>query len=156
MSKFLLQRLLLMILYFTLADIDLDAVLCYPLAPVSVPLSTSDGSLRKTVKSKLYDAAMSDLEELTYDDLPDETDMNCYFLDLAAAVRTVVGNIGTIRDLAARVMTTIPQQYVYIYIACDAYFENSIKNQERAARGVSERFVSEVQTLKYQLILRSS
>ena len=131
---------------FTLAGIDLDAVLCYPLAPVSVPLSTSDGSLRKTVKSKLYDAAMSDLEELTYDDLPDETDMNCYFLDLAAAVRTVVGNIGTIRDLAARVMTTIPQQYVYIYIACDAYLKTALKIENVQQEVSASDMFSEVQT----------
>ena len=31
------------------SGIDTDSVLCYPLAPVSVPLSTPDGSIRKTV-----------------------------------------------------------------------------------------------------------
>ena len=35
------------------SDIDIDSVLCYPLAPVSVPLSTTNGSIRKTVKSKV-------------------------------------------------------------------------------------------------------
>ena len=42
------------------SGIDIGIVLQYPLAPVSVPLSTPDGAIRKTVKSKLFDAAMSD------------------------------------------------------------------------------------------------
>ena len=48
-------------LYQYNSGIDIDLVLCNPLAPVSVPLSTPDGSIRKTVKSKLFKAAMSDL-----------------------------------------------------------------------------------------------
>ena len=40
--------------------IDTDSVVCYPLAPVSVPLSTPDGSIKKTVKSELFKAAISD------------------------------------------------------------------------------------------------
>eukprot|EP00794_Sanderia_malayensis_P002237 gene2237-2552_t len=130
------------------AGIDLDAVLCYPLAPVSIPLSTPDGSIRKTVKSKLYSAAMSDLEELTYDDFSDVADKKYYFLDLAAAIRTIVGNAGTIRDLAAKVMATIPQQYVNVYVACDTYLENSIKSRERAARGAGERYVLRTPDMK--------
>lgn len=38
--------------------VDLDKCLVYPLAPVSLPLSTPDGAIRKTVKSKLFNAAM--------------------------------------------------------------------------------------------------
>ena len=43
------------------SGIDIDVVWQYPLAPVSVPRSTPDSAIRKTVKSKLFDAAMSDL-----------------------------------------------------------------------------------------------
>ena len=71
---------------------------------------------------------MSDLKELNYDDLPDAIDMNCYFMDLPAAVRTIMRNIGTIRDLAARVMATIPEQYFYIFLAIDGYIDSSIKS----------------------------
>ena len=52
------------------SGIDIDSVLCYPLTPVSVPLSTPDGSIRKTVKSKLFKAAKSDLSVVTDEDLP--------------------------------------------------------------------------------------
>ena len=119
---------------------DIDSVLCYPLAPVSVPLSTPDGSIRKTVKSKLFKAAMSDLSVVTNEDLPGPDRLRTYFLDLAAAVRTIVGKPETVRELAARILVMVPRQYKDIYIACDTYEENSIKGGERAARGTSERY----------------
>ena len=56
---------------------DIDSVLCYPLAPASVPLSTPDGSIRKTVESKLFKAAMSDLSIVTDEDLPGPDRLKC-------------------------------------------------------------------------------
>eukprot|EP00112_Aurelia_sp_Birch-Aquarium-sp1_P014970 Seg3276.1 transcript_id=Seg3276.1/GoldUCD/mRNA.D3Y31 product="hypothetical protein" protein_id=Seg3276.1/GoldUCD/D3Y31 len=50
--------------------VDLDSVLVYPLAPVCLPLSTPDGAIRKTVKSKLFTAAISDLTVVSFEDLP--------------------------------------------------------------------------------------
>ena len=122
------------------SGIDIDSVLCYPLAPVSVPLSTPDGSIRKTVISKLFKAAMSDLSVVTDEDLPGPDRLKTYFLDLAAAVRTIVGKPETVRELAARILVMVPRQYKDIYIACGTYEENSIKGGERAARGTSERY----------------
>ena len=109
------------------SGIDIDSVLCYLLAPVSVPLSTPDGSIRKAVKSKLFKAAMSDLSVVTDEDLPDPDRLRTYFLDLAAAVRTIVGKPETVKELAARILVMVPRQYKDIYIACDTYEENSIK-----------------------------
>ena len=122
------------------SGIDIDSVLCYPLAPVSVPLSTTDGSIRKTIKSKLFKAAMSDLSVVMDEDLPGPDKLRTYFLDLAAAVRTIVGKTTTVRELAARILVMVPCQYKDIYIACHAYEENSIKGGERVARGTSERY----------------
>ena len=62
------------------SGIDTDSVLCCPLAPVSVPLSTPDGSIRKTVKSRLFKAAMSDLSTVTDEDLPGPDRLRTYFL----------------------------------------------------------------------------
>ena len=73
------------------SGIDLDVVLQHPLAPVSVPLSTPDGAIRKTVKSKLFDAAMIDLLVVPAESLPCQDTLNTYFLDVAAAVRSIVG-----------------------------------------------------------------
>ena len=111
------------------SGIDIDSVLCYPLAPVSVPLSTPDGSIRKPVKSKLFKTAMSDLSVVTDEDLPSPDRLRTYFLDLAAAVRAIVGKPETVRELAARILVMAPRQYKDIYIACDTYEENSIKGE---------------------------
>ena len=63
----------------------------FPLAPVSIPLSTADGAIRKTVDSKPYDAAMSDLKILNQDDFPEKEKLTTYFLDIAAAIRSMHG-----------------------------------------------------------------
>ncbi len=122
------------------SGIDIDAVLCYPLAPVSVPLSTPDGSMRKTVKSKLFTAAMTDLRLVTKDNLPGPEKLNTYFLDVAASVRSIVGKPDTVRELAMRILDTVPSQYKSVYMVCDTYEEDSIKGSERIARGTSNRY----------------
>ena len=40
----------------------------------------------------------------------------------------------TVRDLAWRILKIIPQQYRTIFLACDSYKGNSIKNVERIGR----------------------
>ena len=106
LSELALQRDILGILvarsYQHNSGIDKDAVLCYPLAPVSIPLRTPDGSMRKTAKSKLFTAAMNDLRIVTKDSLPGPDKLNTYFLEVAAAVQSIVGKPDTIRELAMR------------------------------------------------------
>ena len=121
------------------AGIDVRNVLSFPLAPVSIPLSTADGAIRKTGKSKLFEAAMSDLDLVSEDTMPPPTRLYTYFLDLAAAIRSLVGAMNTIRDLASRILAMVPSQYRRVFIACDTYKDASIKGGERQARGVSER-----------------
>ena len=121
--------------------VDLDSVLVYPLAPICLPLSTPDGAIRKTAKSKLFSAAMSDLTIISFEDLPPPEKMQIYLLDLAAAIRSIVGKVTTIRALASKIMASIPHQYKTVYVVCDTYRINSIKSGERQARGVSARYV---------------
>ena len=121
--------------------INLEKALAFPLAPVAIPLSTADGAIRKTVKSKLYQACMDDLTILRVEEFPSRELLKTYFLDLAAAIRSLVGNINTIRDMAMKILKTIPQQYSKIFIACDTYKEDSINRGERVARGSSERYL---------------
>eukprot|EP00112_Aurelia_sp_Birch-Aquarium-sp1_P009014 Seg201.3 transcript_id=Seg201.3/GoldUCD/mRNA.D3Y31 product="hypothetical protein" protein_id=Seg201.3/GoldUCD/D3Y31 len=92
--------------------------------------STPDGSMRKTVKSKLFTAAMNDLHVVTKDNLPGPYKLNTCFLDVAAAVRSIVGKPDTIRELAMRILDAVPSQYKTVYIACDTYEEDSIKGNE--------------------------
>ena len=123
------------------AGVDLERALCFPLAPISIPLSTADGAIRKTVKSKLFEAAMHDLQVVSQDELPPTAKLKTYLLDLAASIRSLVGTAGTIRELASRIMATVPSQYTNIFIVCDSYQDNSIKGGERQARGESQRYI---------------
>ena len=130
------------------SSIYIDAVLCYPLAPVSIPLSTPDGSMKKMVKSKLFTAAMNDLHVVTKDNLPVPDKLNTYFLDVAAAVRSIVGKPDTIRELAMRILDAVPSQYKTVYMACDTCEEDSIKGNERIARGTSNQYFSRSPDMK--------
>ena len=63
------------------AGVDLETTLSFPLAPVLM-------AIRKTVKSKQYDAAMGDLTIISPDKLPPAEKLSTYYLDLAAAIRS--------------------------------------------------------------------
>ena len=78
------------------SGINLDRALTFRLAPIKIPLSTTDGAIRKTSKSKLYDASMNDLKTLCKEDFPRKENLKTYFLDLAAAIRSLVGAFCTI------------------------------------------------------------
>ena len=123
------------------AAIDLEAALNFPLAPVCLPLSKCDGTIRKTVKSKLYQAAMSDWTIVNPDDLPLPSKLYTYFLDLAASIRVHLKECEIIRQLAWKLLPSIPCQYKTVYIACDTYRTNSIKSGERKLRGSGKRYV---------------
>ena len=70
---------------------------------------------------------MSDLSVVTDEDLPGPDRLRTYFLDLAAAVRSIVGKPDTVRELPARILAIIPRQYKD---TCDTYEENSIKGEK--------------------------
>ena len=70
----------------------------YPLAPVSLALCNADGSIRKTKKSSLYEAAMAELVILNPKDLPPKEELSTYFLDLAAAIRSQLKDCETIKQ----------------------------------------------------------
>ena len=69
------------------SPIDIDAALSYPLAPINLPLCSTNGSIRKTNKSSLFKAAMSDLTIINTEDLPPEQELSSYFINLAPAIR---------------------------------------------------------------------
>lgn len=123
------------------SGVDLEKVLCFHLAPVSIALYTPDGAIRKTVKSKLYHASMSDLTVVSHDSLPPASTMRTYLLDLAAAIPSLIFTGSTIREMTSQIIATVPSQYTTIYIVCDTCKDNSIKGEERQARGSSERYV---------------
>lgn len=123
------------------ATVNIDADLCYPLAPVPLSLATCDGTRRKTAKSKLFNAAFTSLEVESIEIEPTERRGACYILDLAAIIRSIVRTPDTFRELALKIVRGIPSQYSVIYIACDSYKDQSIKNAERVLRGHEDKFV---------------
>ena len=82
---------------FKNSAINLEKAMCSPLAPVSLPLSHYDGTIRKTVKSKFFHAAMHEVTVIKQEDLPSAEELSVYFLDLAAEIRLHVKNCDSIR-----------------------------------------------------------
>ena len=122
------------------SPVDLDRALCYPLAPVSLSLASSDGSRRKNNKSKFYNVLGHALKEASNRSFPTESKMY-YIYDLAAALRATTKTPSTFEDLALKLLNSIDQKYKVIYIVCDTYREKTIKCEERKSRGCSDKFV---------------
>ena len=59
------------------------------------------------------------------EDLPGPDRLRTYFLDLAAAARTILGKPETVRELVARILVMVVAS-IQRYIACDTYEKNSI------------------------------
>ena len=133
--------------YVNKTGVDMEKVLTYPL--VSISLCTPGGSNRKTAKSKLYDAAMED--EVTIIDSNNLTgipNLENYFLDVVVFMRIMTNTSGSIRDLAWKVVNSIPVQYQKIYLLCDTYKEGSIKTDERRPRGSGKWYVIKSPNMK--------
>ena len=129
--------------YTTKKPAVIEKAMSLPLAPVPLSLGTADGAKRKTVKSKLYGASMSELAIVPEPLLPKVYLLQTYFLDLNAFARTKsLDSINrSIRSLAWQVMNSIPRQFTSIFLVCDTYCVNSIKDGERASRGQGKRYV---------------
>ena len=82
--------LLVSISYTTKKPVDIEKAMSHPLTPVPLSLCTADGTERKTAKSKLYDATMSELavvpELAIFPEplLPKSDLLQTYFFDLIA------------------------------------------------------------------------
>ena len=82
----------------------------YPLAPVPLALASADGTMRKTVKSKLMQIM----------DLPICTEIpvsSVYLVDFIAQIRSLVRVPTTFRELTMKILDMIPTQCQCIYIS---------------------------------------
>ena len=59
---------------------------------------------------------MGDLVLLSEDAMPPPTRLYVYFLDLAAAIRSLVGTMNTIRHLASKILM-VPSPYRHVFVA---------------------------------------
>ena len=124
------------ILYKTKAAVNLEASLVHPLANhPPAALFVSGAAPRKCVKSKLYNAALKDLYLTDRKQLPGKETLHKYFLDVIALMRLMPLNNGTVRDFVWRILKSIAQQYSTLFLACDPYKDNSIKNVEAIGQG---------------------
>ena len=123
------------------ALLDIEAAMPYPLVPVSLALCNADGSIRKTKKSSLYEAAMSELVILNLEDLLPKEDLSTYFLDLAAAIKSQLKDCETIKQLAWRILSSVRTQFDFVFIVCDTYLSNNIKSGERRLCGEGKKYV---------------
>ena len=123
------------------ATINIDKALCYPLAPVPLSMATCDGIRRKTAKSKLFDAALPSLIENDAQYPDDQYAHRIYIPDIAAIIHSLVKIPNTFKDVALRLLSDIPMRYNIVYVACDTYKDQSIKNSERHLRGDGDKFV---------------
>ena len=119
--------------------VDIDEALKYSLSEVPLSIAHADGSKRKTIKSALYNAALSSTMSSTID-LPLEGQKVC-ILDLAALIRSTVNVPPTFEELALKIYSDIPKGYIIIYVACDTYKSSSIKSPERRLRDESSSFL---------------
>lgn len=118
--------------------IDFEKALTYPLSDVPLSLCNADGSMRKTSKSKLANKILSQSNEQTH---AVEKEHTVYIVDLMALVRVISEIPETFEDLALKVISTIPKGYRRIDIVADCYWENSIKDAERAKRGTATKII---------------
>ena len=114
--------------------IDINEALKYPLSPVCASLSTADGCRRKTKKSDLM--SVIDGMDCHLDDAKEKC--KTYMLDLAAYIRSVIKQCSTVRDIATKLLASIPSTYETLYVMCDKYEDGSIKTAERQSRAEGE------------------
>ena len=128
----------------------------HPLAPVPLSLCTADGTEHKTVKSKFYDASMSELAIVPEPLLSKSDLLKNYFLDLIAFIRTISSINRSIRLLALQVLKSIPRQFMSIFLVCVTYYVKSIKAGERVSWGQGKCYVLSSPDMKIFQILTTS
>ena len=89
----------------------------------------------------MYEAARPGLVILNPVDLTPKEELSTYFLDLAAAMRSQLKDCETIKQLAWRILSSVPKQYDTVFIVCDTYLSSSIKGGEKRLRGEGKRYV---------------
>lgn len=117
--------------------IDFEKSLEYPLSEVPLSICNADGSMRKTCKSKLSKAILSRTNSETPPRIKKE--QSAFIIDLMALIRTVSPIPDTFEELALQLLLHIPKGHYRVDIIADSYLPNSIKFEERAKRGSSDK-----------------
>ncbi len=125
--------------------IDFKTALKYPLFSVPLSLGHPDGTRITTAKSSFmkvvlsYESSSIDPNELSTK-IPKET-VSTYLVDLMALTRSTPGVCDTYHELTFKIISALPKGYDRIDIVADTYRENSLKDPERARRGVPGKVI---------------
>ena len=116
--------------------LDLQQLMEYPLTPVPYSISTADGALAKTDKSKSMQYMLKDVDNATPPEAQDTFvihDGNAFFYYMKDLPPNF-GKIGT------SVFEMMPAKSCGVF-STDSYHKNSIKTLERARRGQSAQLI---------------
>ena len=114
--------------------VDIKNVLSFPLASVSLPLSSADGAMRKAKISNLYGA----IDSLSNHNISLEnyTGVNYLFADVAAAVRAVKNVPKTFEDIAIKLINDVSQRYNVVFLYVILTLKSPLKQQKETIEGV--------------------
>jgi hypothetical protein len=122
-----------LLLISTMAKIDLKKVFEFPLTPVPLSLSHTDGSLNTTDKSKL----MHKLESMQTDHaVPERADV--IIVDATFLLHTQQNVPLAFGGIARIILQQLCQMAEQVHLVCDTYVSPSIKDAERQRRGTRE------------------
>ena len=116
--------------------IDRDKVLTY-LTPFWAPLCTADENGRKTKKNDLFFV----LEDMEIDAKEAHGKCNTYMVIVLAYGQSVITERKSVRDLAAKLLNSMPSTYDTVYVVCDRYGEASINSVECQTCGYGEKCI---------------
>ena len=95
-------------------DIELEAILQYPLSTVSLPLANADGTLAKTVKSKLLHAIEADCKECEHVDTGTLEGPCALIVDAMALIQgmpssAIPGTFGLFAEFILKQLSYVPK-----------------------------------------------
>ena len=98
---------------------------------------------------------MAELVILNPEDLLPKEELSTYFLNLAAANRSQLKDCETIKQLAWRILSSVPKQFHTAFIACDTYLTPSTVVKEDFVVKTKD-ISSSLPAYDYLLICRNS
>ena len=81
-------------------------------------------------------------------EFPRKEDVSMYIVDLMALIHTMTKIQETYEEFTIQLFKMIPSGYGRVDIVVDSYIENSIKEAERAKRGISKKVIIKSSTSK--------
>ena len=118
--------------------INFKTALQYSLCPVSLSLAHPDGTRRKTTKSALMKVVKSYKTGIEEDKSPPKQNA-AFLVDLMALIRTV--SSVTYAELVKTLVSHVTKGYRKVVIIADNCRDNSLKNNKRDSRGVSNKVI---------------